>query len=176
LAKQTWDERFEIIAKEFPDTRNFNWESAVFNDTDLFTSLLGDVIRSGRTSKRPGKRPALSRKEAEGRLNQLAAEDHSELEFQDAFRVMCGKRSIRHIANKTGLDRNMVHGLMTGKKYPTFALMEQIADAFDRDPSFFLEYRIGYILSRMNTFLFRSPDTASLWYKKFKTDVLEVSG
>jgi len=173
--RKSWDDKFEEIAKEFPLVRRFNWETAILNDSDLFTTLLADVIKSGRKLKKPGKRPSLSRKDSEEKLSQLAAEDFSELEFKDAFIALSSNRSIRHTASKTGLDRNIVYGLLNGTRLPSFREMEQIASSFGKDPSFFLEYRIGFVLSKMNQFLFSSPETAAFWYKNFKSDVITIS-
>jgi transcriptional regulator with XRE-family HTH domain len=173
-AKKNWDEKFEEVSKEFPLIKTFNWDTAVMSDTDLFTTLLSDVIKSGRKVKKPGKRPNLSRKDAEEKLSQLAAEDFSELEFKDAFIALSAQRSIRHVASKTGLDRNIVYGLLNGTRLPLFREMEQIAESFGKDPSFFLEYRVGYVLSKMNKFLFSSPETAAYWYKNFKSEILEI--
>lgn len=173
-AKKSWEDRFEAMVKEFPSIENFNWAQAIYRDTELFTTLLGDVIKATGDSSRPGKRPPLSRNEAIEKLNQVAAEDFTEYEFCDAFRGLCAGKSVRGVAAKTGLDRNMVHGLMTGSRTPSFQSMEIIAAAFSKDPSFFLEYRVGYILSIVSKFLYDSPETASLWFEKFKVDKIEV--
>jgi len=162
------------MVKEFPSIENFNWAQAIYRDTELFTTLLGDVIKATGDSSRPGKRPPLSRNEAIEKLNQVAAEDFTEYEFCDAFRGLCAGKSVRGVAAKTGLDRNMVHGLMTGSRTPSFQSMEIIAAAFSKDPSFFLEYRVGYILSVVSKFLYDSPETTSLWFEKFKVDKIEV--
>lgn len=173
-AKRSWEDRFEAIVREFPSVENFNWAQAVYRDPELFTSLLGDVIKAGIDSSRPGKRPPLSRNEAIEKLNQVASEDFTEYEFTDAFRGLCAGKSVRGAAHKIGIDRNMVHGLLTGKQVPTFKTMEKIADAFGKDPSYFLEYRVGYITSILSKFLYDSPETASLWYEKFKVEMIEV--
>jgi len=174
-AKVDWDNRFEKISGEFSLVKDFNWQSAVLNDTDLFTAILADVIKNGRKSKRPGKRPPLSRKEGLEQLSRLAGEDFTDLEFSDAFRILCDGRSVRNVAAKTSLNRNTVYNLLCGTKRPTFALMEQIAASFGKHPSFFLEYRVGSILSQMNRFLSSSPDTATLWYKNLRAETIGIS-
>ena len=52
---------------------------------------------------------------------------------------------------------------LTGSRTPSFQSMEIIAAAFSKDPSFFLEYRVGYILSVVSKFLY---DT----YRDWETD------
>jgi hypothetical protein len=42
--------------------------------------------------------------------------------------------------------------------------MEAIAKAFDKHPSYFLEYRIAAILKSFNDFFMGSPETATHWY------------
>jgi transcriptional regulator with XRE-family HTH domain len=173
--KKSWDERFDAIVGEFPNIENFNWGTAVSGDMDLFTDLLHDVIKTSRPGGgKQGKRPKLSRLEASERLDQLAGEDFTELCFADAFAALKGARSIRHTASKCEIDRNIVYDLLKGKKQPTFKLMEQIATSFGKDPSYFLEYRVGYVTSKLNTFLYNSPDTATLWFKNFHREFIKV--
>jgi hypothetical protein len=46
--------------------------------------------------------------------------------------------------------------------------MEAIAAAYKKDPAFFLEYRIAFVLLHIDQFLQASPETATAWYVKMK--------
>jgi hypothetical protein len=45
--------------------------------------------------------------------------------------------------------------------------MEQIAKAYKKHPSYFLEYRIAKTLVVIDSLLHDSPETATAWYLKF---------
>ena len=158
--------KYEEITASFDSIKDLNWGNAISSDEEVFVRLLGDVIKSGGRGSKPGKRPTLDRKAAQEQFAQLAAEDFSELTFTDAFRVLCGKRSVRHVASLTDLSKTGVQDLMTGKTQPSFETMEKVAKGFKKHPSYFLEYRIGYVVAVLAQFLEDEPETATTWFLK----------
>jgi len=69
---------------------------------------------------------------------------------------------------------NVLDELRRGKKQRRCKVMGQSATSFGMDPSFFLEYRGEYVTSKLNTFLYNSPDTATLWFKNFHREFIKV--
>ena len=43
------------------------------------------------------------------------------------------------------------------------------------DYDLLLSYRVGYVTSKLNTFLYNSPDTATLWFKNFHREFIKVN-
>jgi transcriptional regulator with XRE-family HTH domain len=128
--------------------------------------ILNDVIKAEGQGSKPGKRPGLNPKEAEANLRKLQSEDYSDLEFYDAFSILTYGRSVRNIANKVGLDKSYVNRLQLRTATPTCEVMEKIAQAFNKKPSYFLEYRKAAIIIALDKLLSQSPETATNLYVK----------
>lgn len=158
--------KYEEITASFPGIQDLNWNNAISSDEEIFVRLLGDVIKSGGRGSKPGKRPTLDRAAAEEQFAQLAAADFSEMPFTDAFRALCGKRSVRHVASLTDLSKTGVQDLMTGRSQPSFNTIEKIAKGFKKHPSYFLEYRIGFVVAALAQFLENEPEVATTWFLK----------
>jgi transcriptional regulator with XRE-family HTH domain len=165
--KIPWEDKYKRIISQYPEVVDVNWSSVMRQDSDVFARLLGDVLKSGSRGSKPGKRPSLDRGEALDRLAKVADEDFSEFDFQDTFRHLSQGLSVRGISAKTGLGKSYVQRLLQGQADPSFATMEQIAKAFKKHPSFFIEYRIAKTLVVIDSLLRDSPETATSWYLKF---------
>jgi transcriptional regulator with XRE-family HTH domain len=61
-----------------------------------------------------------------------------------------------------------VHRLLNGTVQPSLETMEKIAKAFRKDPSYFVEYRVAFVLISIDKYLSDSPETATVWYHKMK--------
>lgn len=171
--KLPWPERMAIITEQFPSTVKTEWERAFQNDIELFGRVLRDILKVDQTVPgRSGPRPVLNQVEALARLRQFQGVDFSELEFKDSFRALTstsrGQGSIREIAHRTGLDRNMVHKLMTGTRAPDLFVMEEIAKAYKKNPSYFFEYRMAYVLAALRDRMEISPEITIDLYKRFQ--------
>lgn len=165
--KIPWGERSKLIQKHFPRTAELDWFEVFYEDPAVLGRIINDIIKlDGERTGKPGKRPTLDLDIAEEKLRQLCGEDYTSLEFKDAFRVLCGKLSIRGVANKTGLDKSYVHRLLSGNAVPTVEAIEAIAKAFKKHPSYFVEYRIGYIVAVIANKLEQIPETSIHFYKK----------
>lgn len=169
LGKIPWEDRLALIHKEFPNSSQLDWARA-FGDIDLLGRVLRDILKTDQSKPgRSGPRPALDRKQAESRLRQFLGADYTLLEFRDAFRVLADGRSHRHLATKIGLDRNLVQKLLAGKKDPDLPTIESIAQAFGKDPSYFLEYRVNYILGALGKQMYNAPEITVDLYKRISS-------
>jgi transcriptional regulator with XRE-family HTH domain len=166
--KIPWEVKYKRIIKQYPEVSDLNWSRVMREESDIFARLLGDVLKSEGRGSKPGKRPQLDRSEALNRLAKLSGEDFSEYDFATTFRNLTAGRSIRNIAHKTGLGTSYVHRLLSGNADPSFETMEKIAEAFRKNPSYFLEYRIAIILVVLDGMFTDSPETATAWYLKLK--------
>lgn len=166
--KIPWQERYLIIKEQFPSIDRLNWAEA-FKNVDLFGRVLRDILRidqslDSRTG--PGPRPVLDEKRARERLRQLLGQDFSYSPFGETFDVMTAGRSMRGMAAKTGLSVKMIFQLKHGEREPDLYIMEQIAKAFNKDPSYFVEYRTAFIISALCDQMDKSPETTVDLYKK----------
>lgn len=166
--KMPWPERMALINEEFPSTVKVEWSRA-FNDIELFGRVLRDILKVDQTVPgRSGPRPVLNQAEALARLRQFMRVDYSELAFSESFRILTAGKSIRGIAAMTGLDRNMVHKLLTGSRQPDLYTIEAVAKAFKKDASYFTEYRMAYVLGALREKMEHSPEITIDLYKRLQ--------
>lgn len=165
-------ERKRLIAEKFPSTVSLNWERAFTNNIELLGRLLQDILKVDVASTgRPGPRPNLDRTRAEPQLERLLGKDpadhpYSILPFAEAFRILVGKRSIRHLGTKLGVSKSHLHRLLSGAVQPTPEQMERIAEVFKKQPSYFVEYRTVKIKTALGVQLSRDPDVSIRIYEK----------
>lgn len=166
--RAVWEENLRKAKEQYPSISSLDWSRALGHDPDVFAHVLGDVIRAEGKRSRPGKRPALERSLAESEYAKISGSSYSEVAFKDAFKALTHGRSLRNIAHKCGLQKDHVHRLLRGDVAPTFEVMEKVAQAFRKDPSYFVEYRVNYVLFVIERYLSDSPETATVWYTKMK--------
>lgn len=166
--KIPWEIKYKRIIKQYPNVREMSWSKALNEEGDIFARLLGDVLKSEGRGSKPGKRPQLDRAEALTRLAKLSGEDFSDVDFRSTFRNLTNGRSLSNIAHKTGLGRSYVQRLLNGTADPSFETMERIAEAFRKNPSYFIEYRIATVVVILHDMFVESPETATSWYLKLK--------
>lgn len=168
--KAAWDVRAAKIRERFPSITQLNWNAAFARDIDLFARVVRDILKLEQAQPgRPGPRPSLDVKDATRRLQQFFGRDYTIEPFPEAFRVLAKDRSIRHLAAKTGLNRNTIHRLLAGSQEPDAFEMDQVANAFGKHASYFLEYRILYIAGAMLARLEWSPETTVGLYRELAT-------
>lgn len=167
--KRIGERRMDMIRDEFPSTVRLDWKKAFNNDRDLFARIWRDMVKLGQTQPgRPGPRPTLEFPEGMQEFRRLAAEDYSTLPFPQAFRVLSRGLSFTMIARKVGLDRNLVYRLQIGTKQPDVYALKQVAKAFKKDPSYFMEYRTHYIASAMLERLENAPEASVNLYRQLQ--------
>lgn len=167
--KMPWSERVQLIKQQFPSTVTLDWNQVFIQDPAVLGRIINDILKADQAQPgRPGKRPALDVAAAEERYRQMTGEDFTMLPFHESFKILKGKRSIRHMAHKTDLDKTLVWGLLNGDKRPNPEIMEKVAAAFGKHPSYFVEYRVDYILGVLFYKLINSPESSVVFFKKLQ--------
>lgn len=160
-----WDERLSVIRREFPSTTMGveGWVKAFDRDIDMLGSILRDVLKADQAEPgRPGPRPSLEATRAQPRFDEWMGKDpsdrpYTELPFTTALSLLKKEQSFTQVARKTGISRSHLHRLANGEFLPTLTQMEQIAKAYGKRPSYFVEYRIGVIVGAIAEGLAGSP-------------------
>jgi uncharacterized protein YidB (DUF937 family) len=180
--KMTWDERYALIQRRFPSSAslrgkdpgrandaNSEWKRAFDNDVDLAGRILKEVLRAEQaTPGRLGPRLALDAAQARPQVDEWLGNDprrpYTTLPFKEALANLAGKRSINSLAIKVGMNRAQVQRLMKGEITPSGEMMEAVAKAFEKRPSYFLEYRVGAIAAHIMHCLTEGGDNNSVRY------------
>lgn len=167
---------YSAIKQQYPSIENLDWEKAFKEDVELFGRVLRDVIRhTGERNGRPGPRPVLEPKDASEKLRQILEEDYTLLPLREVVPILSRQASIRKLAIATGLDRNLVHKIMSGRIMPDDYEIRAFAKAFNKPPAFFLEYRIGYVLSGLHAHMEKYPESSIRAYTLARDGVTGVS-
>ena len=169
--KMPWKQRSELIKEQFPSTVTLDWFEVFKQDGALLGRIINDILKVDLAQSqpgRPGKRPSLDPKDAADRWRQMTNDDYTMLPFDRAFTILKGDRSVRHMASKVELDRTLVWNLLKGTKRPNPEIMEKVAKAFKKHPSYFVEYRIDYLLGILFHKLQSSPESSVVFYRKLQ--------
>lgn len=150
--------RSDLITAHFPNATKMDWHVA-FQDPDLWGRFLKD-IHGGSKDETPQR--------ARERLRQLTGNDYSYDPFIVAFKTLAGSRSVRHLATKLNLSTQITWKLKKGIKAPDLPLMEHIAAAFGKHPSYFVEYRIAEILAALGDQMEMAPEMSVDLYRKLR--------
>lgn len=170
--KTSWSERKKLLEIKFPNAVSTDWRKLFSQDVGMMGKLVNDILKADPVdSNRPGKRPSLDTKEASDRFRKVFGGDYTIEPFAEAFSTLANGKSIRHISRNVGLDKSMVHGLLRGEIEPRMEIIEKIAKGFNKHPSYFVEYRVGYILGMLSEKLYSSPESSVVFYKKMKSSV-----
>lgn len=149
------------IRAQYPAISNLEWERAFREDNELYGRVWNDILKFDQAGEgRPGPRPALDKAVARLRYLQLTDDDFTFLVFHEALGHLARGMSIRKLSDFTGLDTTLIYRLLKGKKEPDAYEMEIIATAFGRRPSYFLEYRIGYVLAMVHAHMKKYPESS----------------
>jgi hypothetical protein len=160
LGKVPWEERAEQIRARFPTVKEFDWNTNLASDLDLFGRMVRDVLKLEQAVPgRPGPRPSLDVGVATRRLQQLWGNDYTIRAFPEALRILSDGLSVRELSALTGLNRGRMHRLLTHKQSPDGYELRACAAAFGKHPSYFLEWRILYITRAIVARLEWSPET-----------------
>lgn len=167
--KMPWAERQRLIEATFPSTAQLAWERAFKNDSALFGEVLRGILKYDQARKgKPGPRPVANREDSEVRLSQFMGEDYTLDPMPVALKHLKGNRSIRGLAAKTGVNYNTIFALLHGKVAPDLYTMTQIAEAFGKHPSYFVEYRTQYIVAALVAKMQEWPEASIVTYRKLK--------
>jgi DNA-binding phage protein len=164
-----WDRRARLIVRQFGSVEQLAWRKAFRTDLDLYARTIKDILKLDQAPPgRPGPRPALDYDQGIARLSQYMGEDYSLEPFKYAFRSLAGQRSIRSLARKVDLSKTQVHRLLEGDLEPGSYEMSQIAKAFGKHPSFFVEWRAMWITNALVQRLIDNPEASIVLYGKLK--------
>lgn len=166
-----WSKKYEEIKTQFPSVEKLNWHEAL-KDGEMFSRLIKDIIKIGASSdqKRPGPRSNPTSRESANEFRKILHEDYSEFAFPVAFAALAGSRSIRSIASKVNISKSTVHRLLTGELKPDVYIMTEIAKAFKKHPSYFVEYREMAIAGAILTKIKNNPEASYHLYKRLVSD------
>lgn len=166
-----WTERAQSIRDQFPKSDLLDWSKVFREDPAVLGSVINDILKldQSRVGK-PGKRPSLDPTDAIDKIRRIQNIDYTELFFMDAFKLLCGDKSVRSIAMKVSLDKSHVHRLLSGAAVPTNEVLEKIAKGFGKNPSFFVEYRVRNIISALEEKLHKNPESSIVFYGKIFRD------
>lgn len=163
-----WKERRLVIFEHFPSVENIDWVKVFTEDPAIMGRIVNDILRLENAQSRPGKRPALEREKAEKRLRQMRGDDYTTKPFPEAFKILKGDRSLRHVARNTGIDKMVVRALLRGEREPTVDDMVAIAEGFNKHPSYFVEYRMMFVLSFLGEIMLEYPEFTAVHYEKIR--------
>jgi hypothetical protein len=177
-----WDERVALINRTFPSAplmgpeSNYTehmWRLAFDRDPELLGRILKDILRADQSADgkgRPGPRPQLDAARARPVVDKWIDHDprtlpYTNLPFGEAFTMLADGRSSRHVASMTGIPRMTVFRLMKGEITPNSEMLLKAAQGFKKQPSFFVEWRIGVVASAIMGALAESPDKSVRAYE-----------
>lgn len=167
--RELWETRYAAIVQQYPSVEKLDWDKVFRLDPTVLGRIINDILKIDQAEPgKPGKRPSLDVDRARDRLRQFEGEDYSLEAFPDAFRALTGDRSLRSVARRVGLSHNNIHRLLTGEVSPAPQVMVQIAQAFDRNPSYFQEYRVAAVVGMMLERLSGSPEQSIAIYRRMK--------
>lgn len=160
-----WEQRIQMIYEEFPGTRDPDWNQ-ILQDPDVFARILRDVLKVDQIEAgRAGPRPNLDVERGMRSWNEFRG-DYSELPFVDAFRILTNGNSQRTIARKTGISKTRIVRLQQGDDRPCMDDLRAIAEAYNRKPAYFVEYRAEYIIAAVATRLQDEHELTAALYRK----------
>lgn len=168
-----WPAIVERIHDRYPSTAARDYRSEVRGrmDTDTLASILRDVVRVGHSPVQRGQRPMPSAEVGLERLRTIRGEDFSVAPFAVAFAALAKWRSRATIARQTGLERTRVQRLLSGwrieadgtrtPRRPTIEEMEIIAAAYDKQPTYFAEYRTHVVAALVAAEMASNPELSA---------------
>jgi transcriptional regulator with XRE-family HTH domain len=165
--KLTWDERVDLIKKQFPQVLTLNWKKAFDNDLDLFAWIMQDVLKADAAEPgRSGPKPRVDYRQGASRYRQMMGDDYSMLPFPEAFSILAGDRSLSSLAAKTGISRSQVRRLLRGEVLASSQEMEQVARGFQKSPGYFADYRRGVVLAAIYERLVDVPEASVKYWSE----------
>lgn len=169
--KMPWNDRAKLIMEAFPSTVALDFEKVFRVDPAVMGRIIADIQKREATpSGKPGKIPSVNKEDASQYLLRYQNDDYTIYAFKDAFKYLKGDRSTRAMAHKCKLGQTMVQRLLNGKAEPTVEIMENVARAFKKHPSFFVEYRVAYVVGMMAQRMEAIPEASIVPYMKLRGD------
>ena len=127
----------------------------------LLNQLLKVDAAEAQPTERGVVRPEPDPVEGAKRLSVLLGERYQMRPFVEAFAELTGDAGVRSIAARTGLSRSTVQRLRSGEVEPSVEHMLIIANAYQRDPVWFVEYRTATLTAAVENSLRQNPETSA---------------
>lgn len=151
--------------------------------TDVLHAMLGDIYivttydnlkKAG--NGRDGRRTMPSNANLPD-LWDMITPRYSQHPFGLAVKELIGERSLRQFAGKVPMDHRELSRMIRGASSVTPYVMEQIAKAANVQPSFFLEYRIGYVQTMLAEVMAAKPNLSVQVFRRLReTSKLAANG
>lgn len=166
-----WDERLSAIRTEFPSVDDLDWEETFAIDIEMMGRIIGDLVaigqRGGKGRSGPRKSPEFNADSMQ-ELRELFGLDYSMLDFPQSLSILGNGDSNKTIHDKTGLPLARIRKLVNGDEPPTMSEIIQVAHAYKKRPSYFADYRVLFVASRLATELERNPEYALGLFKHLR--------
>lgn len=167
--KAPWQERVKVVDEVFPSYARLDWIKAFNGDIELFARVLRDILKTDQTQPgRSGPRPNLDRDPALAKLREYMGDDYSDSHFGLALKALAKGQSLRGISRKTGIAFTTLQRHVTGERAIDMVTLERIARVYKKDPGYFLEYRVAYVLAALGDRMVISPETTVGLYRRIK--------
>jgi hypothetical protein len=161
-----WDKRLEMIEEEFPGTSTAGW-AQILKDPDVLARVLKDILKVDQIEVgRAGPRPNLDVERGMRTWFEMSVGDYSELPFVESFKVLVRGNSQRTIARKTSISKTRIVRLQQGIDRPDAETLRVIAEAYQKRPAYFVEYRAEYILAAVAARLHDEHELTVALYRK----------
>jgi len=164
---EDWEAKVETIAKLYPKSVALDWSEVFGQDPAILGRVINDVIKlDQRRVGRPGKRPSLAPNLTAQKLKELQGEDHTNLPFPEALKILTMGTPIKDVLGRLHVSRSHLYNVFERKSLPSLDIIEQAAIAFGKHPSYFLEYRVAYIVGILQSKLTSVPESSIVFYRK----------
>lgn len=168
--KISWKERADLIEKFFPSVNQLDWDKVYAQDPTIAGKIINEIIKTDTADRtKPGKRPHLDPSVADQHFRKLVGDEYSIRPFNEALTILKGSMSIRRLADHVGLDKCMIHDFLRGISRPKVEHIEKVAKAFNKNPEYFLEYRVAYINSFIAEKFYEAPESSVVFFKKLRS-------
>lgn len=166
------DGRTQMVIEEFPSVATLDWQNVLKVDEEglpegIFALLLRDIFKlDAAPAGRDGPRAELTYEQEVRAWRRATGQDYSERPFTEAFEVLIGEDSMAEVAMKTHIAKTKVYRLLRGQEIPTADDLRAIARAYDKDPSYFHEFRVKFVLAAVAAQLDTNHEMAATLYRR----------
>lgn len=164
--------RHALASEVFPSIRTLDWHDALKTDEEgvpeaVFSMLLRDIFKlDAAPAGRDGPRAELTYAQQVRAWRKATGQDYSEQPFALAFENLIQDDPMSVVAQRCFISKTRIFRLLRDQEPPTVEDMRMIAKAYDKDPSYFHEYRVEFVLAAMARRLDDDPDQAAVVFRR----------
>jgi transcriptional regulator with XRE-family HTH domain len=161
-----WSEEARNVRENTGSLPEINWARSL-RDMEVFGRMMQDILKVDLSPVgKPGPRASVSERDGAQRLQELWYGSYSLLPFPDALEELTGGHSYRRVAEKAGVNRNVVDRMRRGVLRPDAYTLAAIARAYGKAPNYFAEYRHMVVVALMLERMLRVPETSVTAYRR----------